>query len=87
MKLCRSWLVSGGDGGGNDPARRIGVRAMGVGGGLRAPFIPWVGVTSWKAGLLLRAHIGGDCVRSVILPVVDGGASSAMGVDVPPIGV
>ena len=67
--------------------RRLGVKGMGVGGGLRAPFIPWVGVTSWKAGVLLRSRIGGDCVKSVMLPVVDGGASSAMGVEVPSIGV
>ena len=38
--------VSGGDGGGNDPVRRFGVMWMGVGGGLRAPCIPWVGVNS-----------------------------------------
>ena len=57
---------------------------MGVGGGLRAPCIPWVGVSSWKVGFLC-ALCGGDCVKSVMLPVVDGGAASAIGVDVPPI--
>ena len=84
LKLCRSWVVSGGEGGGNEPERLIGVSAMGVGGGLRAPFMPCVGVNSWNVGFFC-APCGGDCVRSVMLPVVDGGAASASGVSVPSI--
>ena len=86
LKLCWSCDVSGGDGGGSDPVRRIGVMWMGVGGGLLAPFIPWVGVNSWKVGVFCFVPVGGLWVRSVMLPLVDACVWSAIGVAVPCIG-